>query len=299
MLKIIAKEAPIDGLKKMITNGDIANLPAFPPVEDVGGADLVLLGAGEYVQLKSAADELHRSKNSIISSGKLSTIGHLSSQLIHDIGNPLTTIRMAVMDLIDAVKNENYDREEFVDTLQKLSRNVDNITAMTKQMLIFSTRGDSGYERLNANDVVMDSVRFMSPHFKNTEMLTDIADAPLEFYGNRTKLEILLTNILLNAKESLAGSTGAEKRLSISTRPDGTDWIRVVVEDNGTGMKEGSNKRLVNPFFSSGDSEAGIGLAIADRIIEEHKGKIEVDNRTGAGTRVTILLPKDRRKVSR
>lgn len=268
-------------------------------MENVKEGDLVLLGANEYAKLKGATEELQRSHNSIIHSGKLSTLGHLSSQLIHDIGNPLTTIRMAVMDLIDAVNGESYNKEEFMDTLQKLSRNVDTITAMTKQMLIFSTRGDSGYEKLNANDVVMDSVNFMSPYFKNVEITTDLTNEPLEFYGNKTKLELLLTNIFLNVKESLARSSVAEKSLKISTVSENADWIRLTIEDNGAGVKEETNKRLINPFFTTAGSEAVIGLAIADKVIEEHKGKIEVENAAGTGTRVTLLLPKDRRKVLR
>jgi signal transduction histidine kinase len=81
------------------------------------------------------------------------------------------------------------------------------------------------------------------------------------------------------------------RRLMISTRPLGPDRVQILVEDAGPGIDQATLRHLFDPFFSTKETGMGMGLAISQTIIQDHKGSITVDSTPGAGTVFRVTLP--------
>src|SRR6185369_15370729 len=97
-------------------------------------------------------------------------------------------------------------------------------------------------------------------------------------------------NFLINALE--ASPDGSELEVSIDATGDGGDAVaRVAIRDVGKGMEEETLRRLFEPFYTTKAHGTGLGMAIAKKIVDLHKGRIEVRSRVGTGTTVTVLLP--------
>ena len=107
--------------------------------------------------------------------------------------------------------------------------------------------------------------------------------------GDRQQLEAMLERFVQNAKESLPGGSGA---IDISTVVDSRGWVALTIGDSGSGMSQEVQRRAGEPFFTTKDGHAGIGLTIAQLIWRRHRGAFSIESTPGAGTRVRLsILP--------
>ena len=108
----------------------------------------------------------------------------------------------------------------------------------------------------------------------------------LEAYVDGAKIERVLINLMKNAVQAMRDGG----HLSVRATAERGEVI-VEVADDGPGMSEEVRSRLFEPFFTTKEKGSGLGLAVVERIVEENRGRIEVDSRQGAGTVCRLRLP--------
>jgi signal transduction histidine kinase len=111
--------------------------------------------------------------------------------------------------------------------------------------------------------------------------------------GDRLLLREALLNIVSNAAEACAATGG---QVTITARPvqsGGAPAVEVAVADNGPGIARAELGRIFVPGYTTKETGSGVGLAIAERVIAAHHGRILVDSEEGKGTTVTVILPTD------
>jgi len=111
---------------------------------------------------------------------------------------------------------------------------------------------------------------------------------------DREQMKQVFLNLMLNAIQAM--ERGGNLRVDVRWKPapsgnGGRSSVEIAVQDNGPGMAEDIRSRIFEPFFSTKEEGIGLGLPIAQRIVEEHGGQIRVESRVGEGTVFTILLP--------
>jgi signal transduction histidine kinase len=116
------------------------------------------------------------------------------------------------------------------------------------------------------------------------------ADLPL-VYGNSVKLQQVFTNLILNARDSIANGNG---RIALTTRAgDDDNQLSIEVADNGVGIAADDVAKIYDPFFTTKGvgRGTGLGLAVTYGIVQEHSGHISVASIPGSGTTFRITLP--------
>jgi signal transduction histidine kinase len=108
--------------------------------------------------------------------------------------------------------------------------------------------------------------------------------------GDRLLLREALHNLVANAVEACADSAG---RVTVVARAVDGPMIEIVVSDSGPGIPPADLPRLFSPGFTTKKTGSGIGLAVAERAVEAHQGRILIDSELGRGTRVIVFLPTD------
>jgi len=108
-----------------------------------------------------------------------------------------------------------------------------------------------------------------------------------------------LLNVVSNAAEACAGNDGVAGDVSVRVRavtsPAGTaPLVEIVIKDTGPGIPRAHLGRLFVPGFTTKETGSGVGLAIAERVVAAHHGRITVDSEEGHGTTITITLPTDK-----
>ena len=119
----------------------------------------------------------------------------------------------------------------------------------------------------------------------------DLPQPGIELSADPQQLQQVMLNLVINAVESQPTGGQIEIRLRESRSPDNVREVEIQVNDRGVGIPADILDRIFDPFFSTKDAGTGIGLAICQRIIEDHSGTIVPKSRPQGGTTFTIRLP--------
>ncbi len=235
-------------------------------------------------------------------SEKLSSIGLLAAGVAHEVNTPLAVIssyaQMLSKQLLGkqlAVDEATHARLQPV--LEKITQQTFRASEIVNGLLNFSRMGSSEFSRVDLNSVVRDTTLLLEHQLRsaNVEVVTSLDDSLPEIPGNRGKLQQVLVNFVLNAKDALQGRENP--RIRIATHHAGAA-VRLRVEDNGIGMSEAVLRRIYDPFFTTKSNPAqgqrkgtGLGLAVTYGIVQEHAGTIDVSSTVGEGTVFEVVFP--------
>lgn len=232
----------------------------------------------------SVALENARMAQEMVQNERLSAVGRMASVIIHDIKNPMGTLRVYAQ-----VMKKKSGNEEAAKLADEMIRQVDRFVNMTQEILDF-TRGVSAnnFQTLEFHRVMEDVLSFIEKDLEKNNVKLIRAT---EFVGNLTfdqdKLTRVFYNIASNARDAMPqGGT-----LTVITRQEG-HYVRIEFKDTGTGMPEEVKKKIFEPFMTYGKKHGtGLGMAIVKKVIDDHKGTIEIESEEGKGTSVIIRLP--------
>jgi len=230
------------------------------------------------------AVENARIAREMVHTERLSAVGRMASTIIHDIKNPMATLRMYAQ----VIKRKTGDSEAS-QLADEIIRQVDRFVSMTQEILDFS-RGVSEIhlESVELSDVMENLLGFIEKDLSKREIrivhefaytgpaLLDLDKVSRAFY-----------NLAGNAADAMErGGT-----LTVRTRQQGTDLV-FEFADTGPGIPEEIRHRVFEPFFTSGKRHGtGLGLSIVKKIVDDHNGRIELESEPGHGTTFRLILP--------
>jgi signal transduction histidine kinase len=211
-------------------------------------------------------------------------VGRMASAIIHDIKNPMGTIRVYAQ-----VMKRKSGNEESAKLADEMIHQVDRFVNMTQEILDF-TRGVSSMNIQEHNfEEVMESVlNFIQQDMdKNKIALVRESAFKGKVKLDQDKIVRVFYNIASNARDAM-GEGGS---LTVKTAGE-NGLVKIEFTDTGSGMPEEVKKRIFEPFMSHGKKHGtGLGMAIVKKVIDDHHGKIEIDSVIGKGTTIRMFLP--------
>ncbi|MDA8422461.1 MAG: ATP-binding protein, partial [Nitrospiraceae bacterium] len=214
---------------------------------------------------------------------RLSALGEMAATVAHETKNPLNSIRVATSYL-----KKNFHGDILTEFLSIIEEEVMRLNDMTSNFLGFSKPAPLFFKVSDLNDVVKATVELIRQEAtdRNIEVIVLIDEHILPMPCDASAIKQALLNLLLNAMD--ASQEGDS--IAISTEFSG-DRVRVTVQDTGSGIDEEKIANIFKPFYTTKTRGSGLGLAVVDRIVKEHKGTISVESEVGKGTRFAIELP--------
>ncbi|MFP4106857.1 MAG: ATP-binding protein [Phycisphaerae bacterium] len=224
-----------------------------------------------------------------VQSERLAAVGETVAFLSHHIKNILQALSSGI-DLVEmGLKAEQLDRAKSAWPI--VQRNLGRINDLILNMLAFSKDRQPLLENVNVNSVIEDCLELEQSRAdeKGVALLSDLDDLPaipLDASG----LQQALLNLITNAVDAVEKKTGA---VTVSSSYDSMNRnVIVKVSDNGSGIPEDKLDSIFTPFFSSkGQKGTGLGLAVAQKVIKEHHGSLDVESTVDEGTTFTMKLP--------
>ncbi|MBC7251246.1 MAG: GAF domain-containing sensor histidine kinase [Anaerolineae bacterium] len=239
-------------------------------------------------ELQATLDELRATQDELIRAERLSVVGRMASSIIHDLKNPMTSIK-GFAQLLGQDDLSPEQRRRFSDTI---SHAVDRFVGMTQEILDY-VRGDTSLrlEEVPADELVNAVCAFVEPEFaaKGLSIQTN-----LEFTGpilvDPDKFQRVFLNIANNARDAMP--VGGVLTIT-SRRVD--NYVEFRWRDTGPGIPPEIVDRLFEPFVTYGKpSGTGLGLAIVKKVVEDHGGTVQVENHPGEGACFVITIPLNR-----
>jgi polar amino acid transport system substrate-binding protein len=219
---------------------------------------------------------------------RLAAIGTLAAGLVHDIRNPLVSVRTFIQLL-----PERLEDEEFRTKFRELALGeIDRICSLINDLLSFSRPVAPEREPTDLAEVADQMVRLLEPEARKCEVgLTSRPDAqPIRTVADAGQVRQVLMNVVLNALE--ACQAGGDVCVGTRRERNGDgDWAVLEIEDTGRGLGDIDRERMFDAFYTTKSLGSGLGLFIAGRIVADHGGCIDASPRNGGGTIFRIRLP--------
>jgi two-component system sensor histidine kinase AauS len=231
--------------------------------------------------LRTAQDELVRA-------GKLAVIGQMSTNLAHEINQPLAALRTLSANAVRFLQRGAIDRASA--NLESISELVDRVGKITGSLRAFARGGDdTGRARLHkAFDTAL---LMLHPRIEAVKPVIerDYADVPLPI--DQTRLEQILVNLIANALDAVRGQS--QPQLWFSGRQDGDNYV-VEVRDNGPGIPPQARDHLFELFYTTkpGDAGLGLGLTLSASLAAAANGTLTVHHPPQGGAAFVLTLPR-------
>lgn len=226
----------------------------------------------------------------LVRAGKLSALGQLTSGLAHEIRNPLASILGAAEAMA-----EDYPEGHRKHSLSRVMlREIERLDRVVDEFLAFARPSSSTAERVNAVALAKEVIELTSSQARGADVeVSSELPAALFVRGDRDQLSQVLLNLTLNAFQAVHESptrrvTYATQRRTVA----GQSLVCVGVRDTGPGIAAEHREQIFNPYFTTREGGAGLGLPISSRIAENHGGFLDVDA-SDAGTTVWLCLPSE------
>lgn len=239
-------------------------------------------------RVQERTEALHRAQSEIAQTEKLAALGYLAAGMAHEIRNPLNSIS-----LFTQLLGQGVEEVEIGDYLIKILKEVDRIDGIIRKLVDAANRTRLVVDDIRLDQVVQDALEIFSPQIEARQIKVNFnCPEPVPpIKADRTELEQIFTNLLMNAVEELP--QGGQLSIQI-TSPEGLIEIRV--EDNGRGIAAEHLEAIFKPFFSTKSRGTGIGLPVARRIARLYHGNVVVEQTSKAGTTFLVTIPREQAK---
>lgn len=220
--------------------------------------------------------------------------GEVARRLAHEIKNPLTPIQLSAERLRRKLLPSLHGSDaEMVDrSTHTIVQQVESMKRMVNDFSEYARAPSMHVEALDLNQLVGEVADLYRAEEGNVEIVTQL-DMGLEpVRGDRSRIRQVLNNLVTNACEALEGVESGRVELQTgSCERGGVGYALLSVTDNGPGFQPELLSRVFDPYVTSKPRGTGLGLAIVRKIVEDHGGMIEAENRTPDGARVRVMLP--------
>jgi signal transduction histidine kinase len=236
-------------------------------------------------ELRNALRELRETQEELIQAERLSVIGRMASTIVHDLKNPMTTIK-GYASLLGREDLTPDMRQRFSSII---TRSVDTFVEMTEEVLDYSRGGGPLHAvQIELAAFIHELCDFVERDFRN---LGIYIVRELNYCGplriDEGKMRRALYNVVSNAKDAMPGGG----TLTVATRRT-ENGVEIQLSDTGPGIPEEIRDSLFEPFVTHGKAKGtGLGLAIARKTIGDHGGTISVQSSSGQGARFVVRLP--------
>lgn len=240
--------------------------------------------------LENANADLTNSRQQVVHLQKMESLGTLVGGIAHDFNN----IMGIIIPNIDLLRLSAGDNPEILKRAYTIQKAAERAAELNRQMLMFSRTHEVELAPLSPNQLIREIVAMLRKALgKEITVQLKLDPATPDINADNTRLSQVLMNLALNARDAMpeGGSITfltAVEEYRPSANPDAQleNYVKISVQDTGTGISKENLEKIFDPFFTtkSVDKGTGLGLSVVYGIIKSHDGYIEVESKPGRGT---------------
>ncbi|MBI5967099.1 MAG: ammonium transporter [Deltaproteobacteria bacterium] len=243
-------------------------------------------------RVQKATADLEETQRQLFHSEKLAALGKLSAGIAHEIRNPLTSIKILIHSLVDEMATEASREKD----LAIIETEIERVNKIIKQFLDFARPRPPSLEPRDVRRVLEETLALIVYEMEAQGVSLEryyepeIPAVPMD----PEQMKQVFLNLLLNAIQAM--DHGGKLKVSAALKRYGYGtwsglFVEVSVQDSGKGIPENIRGKIFEPFFSTKEEGIGLGLPIAQRIVEEHGGEIRMESSLGKGATFYVTIP--------
>lgn len=238
--------------------------------------------------------EIKKLEKELLHAERLAAVGQTVSGLAHYIKNILVGLKGGSYVVDVGLKKD--DINKLKEGWRTIKKAIERSSDLVQDLLTYSKERQPECVPCVPNDIVTDVINLVKDYATENEIAitSDLDERIGEVMLDPEVIHRCLLNLVTNGIDACKDDENIDKnwQISIRTFRENDDALGIEVRDNGSGMDDDTRKKLFSPFFSSkGGKGTGLGLLVTGKLIEEHKGTIDIETELGKGTAFTIRLP--------
>ncbi|HMA61862.1 MAG TPA: response regulator [bacterium] len=267
----------------------ILTMQKTPYLTSDGDVEFVVCSAEDVTQERNMEKQVRQTQ-------KLESIGSLATGVSHDFNNLLSVIKGSAQMLQEDLKGKS----QYEAKIDRIVKATDRASDVIDQLLLFSRKKEVEMEPLELNDNIERLLKMLQRLLgENIVVEKDFDDDLPQINADRGNLDQVVMNLVVNARDAMpdGGVIKIKTETKMLTYDDLEDkdekYIRLIVEDNGTGIEQKDLEHIFDPFFTTKEEGkgTGMGLSVVYGIVKKHDGDINVESHAGQGTKFIIDLP--------
>jgi two-component system CheB/CheR fusion protein len=236
----------------------------------------------QYMAIRNDITDRKRSEERLREQAALARLGEMAAVVAHEVKNPLAAIKGALQVIGGRMPAESRDRAIVGDVVAR----VDSLNDIVHDLLVFARPREPQLAPVPLQDLIENIVTLLRKDPAQAAMAITVSGANPIVSVDAEQMTTVFLNLLLNAAQ--AAGAGGWTRVTIAADDLAAT---VAIEDNGPGIPPEVHARIFEPFFTTKHRGTGLGLPTARRVVERHRGTIDVECPAGGGTIVTVTLP--------
>jgi two-component system sensor histidine kinase HydH len=224
------------------------------------------------------SEQLHQAE-------RLAALGEMVAAVSHEIKNPLGLIR-TTSELLGATPGASDTQKRLSNVIVEESVRLNQIVT---EFLDFSRPQALSLRECHLEEIIKKNLSFIRPELdrKGITVKDNLNGRSLRMLADEEILYRAILNILINAIQSMKDGGVIDIKVDVEQ-----DHYHVEIKDNGSGISEEAVKRIFDPFFTTKEKGTGLGLSIVKKIVESHRGTVDIKSKEGEGTTVAMRLPR-------
>ncbi|MBA4190527.1 MAG: hypothetical protein C0467_21280 [Planctomycetaceae bacterium] len=242
-------------------------------------------------ELQAKTEELRSTTQQLWQAARLAGVGELAASIAHELNNPLGTVSLRIEGLIAKTPADDPRRK----ALEIIEGEIERMANLVANLLQFSRAGRDQVSTVDVCEEITKTVELVSHHLRKRRVHVNVefsAGVPT-IHADRQQLRQVFLNLFTNAADAMPDGGRLTPRVRAGKLPGDVPAVVVEVADTGAGIPADLLHRVFDPFFTTKEEGkgTGLGLAICRRIVDQHRGVLEVESNVGRGTTIRLALP--------
>jgi signal transduction histidine kinase len=239
--------------------------------------------------LQAKHEEVRAMSQQLWQAAKLATMGELAASVAHELNNPLATVSLRVEMLLGQMAADAPQRR----ALEVIEQEIERMGRLVANLLQFTRRNQAQVSTLDVREEIEHTLELIHFHLRQRQITVVrqfAPDVPMVQVDHQ-QLRQLFLNLFTNASDAMP--QGGTLTLQVSATAPPSRRLLIAISDTGVGISAAELPRVMEPFFTTKPEGkgTGLGLPICRRIVQEHKGDLDITSTVGQGTTIRITLP--------
>jgi PAS domain S-box-containing protein len=285
----LARPAP-DGSKRYVS---VSGLPVF----DDTGRFVGYRGVGRHITERRLAEEALRAMQAELAHvNRVTTMGELSASIAHEVNQPIAATVANAQAALRWLRAQPPDLDEVRASLSRIAEDGKRAGNVISGIRALINKVPPRKDRFDLNEAVLEMVVLTRSEVLNHGILlqTELAPGLPRVDGDRTQLQQVILNLILNAIEAMGSTDEGKRELRINTEREAAGGVLVTVRDSGPGLDPADTERVFTAFYTTKPKGMGMGLAICRSMVEAHGGRMWASANEPRGAVFQFTLPLER-----
>jgi len=227
---------------------------------------------------KRSEDALRDAQADLARAARLATVGELTASLAHEINQPLTAIVTSAESCLLWLRRESPNLPKARESAERIVRDGHHVGEVIQSVRSMARKSSAEMTEVDVPDLIRGVLDLLAGEFRRHDIRleAELSDDLDPIRGDRTQLQQVIVNLVMNAIEAMSSVTHRARSLRVCAEQDDEGQVQISVADSGTGLDSAHMTRIFEPWFTTKRDGMGLGLSICRSIVEAHGGRLWV-----------------------